>query len=65
MQSTFRKNVIQYLIKSGKGQKDICEGAKITCATLSRILNNLERKPCVKTVEKVKLFIESEGYEWV
>ena len=62
---TIRKNVLNALIDSSLTQKEICEGAGITQATLSRAMNFSYRKPQIKTVEKVKRFFKSKNMEWI
>ncbi len=62
---SFIRNVTNALIDSNLTQTEICKGSGITDATLSNALNKPKRKPCFKTVSKVKRFLESKGFDWV
>lgn len=62
---SFIRNVTNAIIDSSMTQTEICKGSGITNATLSNALNMPSRKPCYKTVLKVRRFLESKGFNWV
>jgi len=65
MKNNLRSNILNALIKDPDlTQKQICESAGITEATLSNACNS-NHKPRIKTIEKIKRYFKDNNLAWV